>query len=349
MRTLLRRAVLRFDDRELLGADLVLAGLLTGDWQRLERELACGLAADEAARERGEVIDPGRLAAAEAEFREERGLLAADDMRAWLAEHEFTVDQWRAHLARRLRPAPHSISPAAADLVDVEAALRVEATCTGTLARLVAVLVDWCAAATLLAHGHDEYGDPPADRIEELVAHARTSLSTGLNGLSSEELQRHVTLVAELETSFACVAQRVDADDAALAAVVRRHGSEWRRLSWEEVALETSDHAREVAMCVREDGLSLTDAAQIAGTTVTAQVAYADELPAEGEARLASAAPGELVGPWDEDGRWWLLGVNERVAPTERDPEIRKRAVRTLIDDRLARHKTGKAAMLVQF
>src|SRR5438270_2752593 len=71
--------------------DVFLAAALRGEWAAL----AAGAAAPEAA------LDAEALRRAGVAFRTEHRLLAADELRDWLARHRLTLDDWKAYLRRR--------------------------------------------------------------------------------------------------------------------------------------------------------------------------------------------------------------------------------------------------------
>jgi hypothetical protein len=99
MESLLALAALSFGDERHDVADLVLVGLLTGEWQALEDLVAraLGLEADRAGQ-----VDAVELERALAAFRYERRLIAAADMRGWLSERSLRLADLEGVLRRRL-------------------------------------------------------------------------------------------------------------------------------------------------------------------------------------------------------------------------------------------------------
>jgi hypothetical protein len=78
METLLALAALSSGDERHDVADLVLAGLLTGEWQALEVLVARGLGLEA---DRAGQVDAGEVERALTAFRYERRLIAAADLR----------------------------------------------------------------------------------------------------------------------------------------------------------------------------------------------------------------------------------------------------------------------------
>ena len=109
-----------------------------GEVARIRDQASEGLAA----RRAGPPADRAALRAAASAFRRERHLLSGDDLRAWLAAHELTMEQWRGQLEgallrdrppataprRAAPPAPAGVGPA-----ELEGAAFAEAVCTGAL------------------------------------------------------------------------------------------------------------------------------------------------------------------------------------------------------------------------
>ena len=82
--------------------DVVRLAELRGEWSALAADVARGTAAAAELETRGEPIDDEAIDAAAREFRYERGLLAADELEAWLERHELTAADWHGYLRRSL-------------------------------------------------------------------------------------------------------------------------------------------------------------------------------------------------------------------------------------------------------
>jgi hypothetical protein len=132
------------------------------------------------------------------------------------------------------------------------------------------------------------------------------------------------------------------AGDAAIARWLRVKRLQLLRYAWDDVIFASEAAAREAALLVREDGMALADVARAAGAESVCCAGYASELNPSLAPRLVGAVPGELVGPFPDGGTWRLLGVDERVPPSSADPELRDRAVRAIVADRLERHIVGR-------
>ncbi|HYZ81848.1 MAG TPA: hypothetical protein VE571_11285, partial [Solirubrobacteraceae bacterium] len=124
---LLAAVILAVDGQELTGRDLLAAGVVSGRWQRLERELAegLGLVAAEPAPE-AEVTETVRA------FRLDRGLLSGEDVRAWLEARGLTMGAVKA-VAARVAARRRGGEPGPVTRDEVAEALPAEAVCGGAL------------------------------------------------------------------------------------------------------------------------------------------------------------------------------------------------------------------------
>src|SRR5436305_5513715 len=122
--------------------DVFLWARLRGEWEALVEAAA----APEAA------LDAEALRRAGAAFRTERRLLAADELREWLADHRLTLDDWHAYLRRQARPGGATAEPA-------PGAIWAEGVCSGALARFSEALAQ--RAAALAAMPDTGAGGPP--------------------------------------------------------------------------------------------------------------------------------------------------------------------------------------------
>ena len=99
--------------------------------------------------------------------------------------------------------------------------------------------------------------------------------------------------------------------------------------------------AREARLLVRE-GEPLADVARLAGVSATARERLVSTAPPIVAGKLAAAIPGELVGPWEQDGEWRVVVVTAKTPPRPDDAELRERAARELLDEALARLSAGQ-------
>jgi hypothetical protein len=127
------KAAVTVDGESLDVADLILLGVLTGEWPAFEDRVALGLELERAHPDDVPAEEVRREATA---FRYAHGLISAADFRAWLEAHQMTVAGLSGVLRRRLLRARHvrSEGPAASE-DEVIGVLWAEVFCDGVLAR----------------------------------------------------------------------------------------------------------------------------------------------------------------------------------------------------------------------
>ena len=349
METLLALAALSFGDERHDVADLVLVGLLTGEWQALEDAVARGLGLEA---DRAGQIHAGEVERALVAFRYERRLIAAADLRGWLSERSLPLADLEAVLRRQLLRARFAGVPCrAAAAPQVATVLRAEAMCTGTLTRLAAELRAWHAGCDWVAQmtyrGSPDWS-PAADPayVEGLVAAALADTTSGLPTLRPAEVRRRAERLAALQAGYArfrAMAVTEGAVDARLA----EHRLDWTVVTGSELSFEFEGAAREARLHVVADGGTLAQVARMVGLVPVRRELELGSAPAELGAELLAARVGDLVGPWCEGGRWRVLQLDRRFEPEQAgDGEIRARAREELLSELVERVSAGKAGIL---
>jgi hypothetical protein len=314
-RSTLERPVFSVVGRTYRFDDVVRAARAWGELDDLEWQTAEGSAAlDQLVSERS-ALDESAVEAAAIAWRYERRLLAADELEAWLAHWELRPSDWLDYVRRRLARESHAgnLSEALVRYTPhakrVEGALWAEAVCSGSLARWARQLAGRAAAAAALGRPQ---GDDPGALDEALAELSRRARSPE----ASEKL---------------LLARQVD----------------WLRVECEVLAFPDEGMAREAALCVREDGMSLAEVARHAGVALTKQSVLLEEVPPPLSERLLSAVPGDLVGPVAVGDGYVVAAVRDKRTPAIGDPvvqerldeEIPRRAVETEVTNRVRWHE----------
>jgi hypothetical protein len=201
------RELFRVGDDVYRWSDVVEHARATGAWDEIADRVRAGFAA---LAELG-APPPEELEAAAREYRYERGLLAADDLDAWLVRRGLTVADWHAYLERLARaaftgtPAPQ---PVPDDLT------WAEGICSGHLEELALELAQLAAVGTDL----DEFRRDAAtgEAIAREIQASRLEwqrVSYGVLRLDSEDAGAEAAL-------------SVRSDGIPLAEVARRAGTE---------------------------------------------------------------------------------------------------------------------------
>ena len=315
--------------------DVVLFAHQRGEWEPLLQDITAGLAA---VRKFGHEDDDSleELAdAAAAEFRYDRELITAEETEAWLRERGVTAAEWltsirrtvyREHFAGRLGDL-HG----AASGDEITEAVRVELGCTGLGRRLAEHCAEYAAVAA--AVGSLEPGAAAAEVPARLPP-----------GLEPSHARARLPLLQRMLEGVEQFRQAAITDDA-IRREVQLHKMEWVRLECRALAFPDAAQAREAALCLRDDGLSMDDVAASAHLEAADMRFYVDELDPALQPYFVSAMPGDVIGPSAVDERWTLFQVLSKTMPGESDPEVRDRAAGRLF----ARALTNEAQRRVHW
>jgi hypothetical protein len=349
VRTLVSIPAFDFEELCFDYGDVVLAAIGWGEWERLERSLAEGLACESDAQRSGEQIDEGELDAAVVAFRRSRRLLAGEDYLRWLADRSLTTADVRAHLTRtalrerargRLGEVLPADPPSHAGLVET---IRGEAILSGCLRAWAERLARCAAASRGLSVNGGEPPIPSADPTSDLLAATAACQTSGLTeGAGRDRAPRIATLLAA-ERAFHDRVVTSQSMEHCLA----DHRLDWQRFVWQEVAFASEGAAREAALWVREQGLGLGEVGAMAPAVTHIREAYCVDVP-ELSGLLMGAAVGDMLGPLVVDGGWQLLSLRERTPPAIADAVLRERAGAELVEDALERHLAGRVSWNVE-
>ncbi len=349
METLLALTALSFGDERHDVADLVLAGLITGEWQALEDLVARGLGLEA---DRAEHVDAEDLERALAAFRYQRRLIAAADLRGWLSERSLRLADLEGVLRRQLLRARFEGVPCpAAAAPRVATVMRAEAMCAGTLTRCAEELRGWHAGCDWVAEtaiGGSSDRSPAADpaEIENLVAAALADPTSGLLALGPAELRRRAERLAALKAGYVRF-QAAAVAEGAVDGRLAEHRLDWTVVTGSELSFELEGAARETRLRVVYDGGTLAQVAQALGLEPVRRELELGSAPAELGAELLAAREGDLVGPWYERGRWRVFELDGRFEPEQAgDGRIRARAREELLGELVERVSAGKAGIL---
>jgi hypothetical protein len=304
-----RRPVFSVDGAEYTWDDVLAWSAARGALEGLRRRVYLGLTLA-ARREPGSLVDESAVNAAATEFRYDRGLLAAEELTAWLERWSLTVREWGEHLERALLLEGADDPAVDGDEISTEIVVEaeyVDAVCSGFLE----AEADGFAADVALAAGASEDAGPGRQAtVEETIAAAAAARR---GAKAKEGVEREVA----------------------------RRALDWTRLELDVLELDDEGAAREAALCVRLDGRSLADVAADCHAWVSRLTTYVADVEPWAQPLLLAAQPGDLVGPLEQSGRFVLFEVHRRTPPSPADPAIRDRAETTLVERAVKRATDG--------
>jgi hypothetical protein len=309
-RSVLERPVFSIAGRIYRWQDVLEAGRHWGDLAALERQAAEGIAALDRF-----PVGEADVEAEDERYRHEHKLLAAEDMEAWLARWELAHADWLEYCRRTLARAgldgrlEESIASYAPDPGRVADALWPETVCSGALGEWAWKLAGQLASA-------DAVGVLPGSSLGEVEE-------------ASEERSRRL-LTPE-----------------ATARALETRRSEWVQVECTVLELRDEGMAREAALCVAEEGMSLPEIAVRAGVQVVERTLSLEEAAPELAQPLLGATAGDVVGPVAIGETFVFAAVRDKRVPTLDDPlvqtrvreEVRRRAIDTEIGERIRWHE----------
>jgi hypothetical protein len=334
------RPVFVADGRTIAVGDIVLAAHCRGElqpaWARLLTLLQCDERAAALAEQDEGAPDEERLQSMSEEFRYEKELITAEETERWLEDRGLTLEDFNAHFLRHYwadtldeaaEPEPLDYRSAPDALWDL---LIAELLLSGELDRM-AQRLSWRFAA---AHGQLTQPAPcvdlrhPPDATPDDPAGEDWSARLGCDRRWIEDLQR-------LESAYRLECERLMTPDR-----VERSLTSMRlaltRLDLETVDVDSLDAVREVVMCVRDDGISLSDVASDGGYSYERTEVMLEDLPPDVQQKVLCAIPGEMLEPLPHDGGFHMYRLLGRADPDLADDEVRERVERRMLERHFA-------------
>ncbi len=290
-----------------------------GEWEGFAAETARGLAAVQYASANNCLPANAAVQAAANEFRYARQLVSAQDAQAWLALWGLSANDWLAYFRRTLLQEKMKESVAQRELppvtpAEVESVWQTEALCSGKLGA-------W---------------------TERLAG--RGALVARFNG--AEAVRR--AEIAALDAAFEnCRRQLLD--PAALRQQIAHNYLDWIRFDCRYLWFAEERLAREAALCVRHDGLSLDEVAQDARAVVQEWSFYLDELAPAARGPFVAAQRGDWLGPLSLLAGFPLLAITGKTLPDEADPHIRRRSEEAVTKHVILQETNNRVTWLARF
>jgi hypothetical protein len=97
------------------------------------------------------------------------------------------------------------------------------------------------------------------------------------------------------------------------------------RCKFQILALNSREAAQEAFMCLKDDQLPPEQVAQECGVAWEEQQLFLEDLPADVQSSLLSAAPGDVLAPEPEDELFVVTRVMAKTEPALLDDQVRQR------------------------
>ena len=299
--------------------DVIIAAVRWGDWAIAESLTRQGFAATRHAEVEGQTLPAGDLDAAAREFRYARDLVTALSMEQWLSQRGMTTRDWTGYLRRLLNRARWDrdieILVARYPLADDDAAqlTLTDAVFSGEIDRWTKAL----AARAAAAHSLRQPGSSGAALEPPAAVHALIGDAAAVRE-SSRRMQRIDEAFERFRAS--------QISEAVLRDYVSTRQLDWVRFDCRLISFQGADAASEAALLLREDGERFTGVYSVAHAIPQVKRFYFDNLQESLRDQFLAAREGDLVGPALIDNEYVLYEIQEKVLPSVRDPEVRRRA-----------------------
>jgi hypothetical protein len=342
MPTLAGRSLFTIGNRSYVWEDLVAAGCLWGDWATLEERVRDGLIClarlDDLDDDDEDGLSEEEVDAAAAEFRYARDLVAADDLEAWLEQRGLTIDGWLDFIRRSLllerwaEDLDEIREEYEADDDEVAETMVCEAVCSGVAGRLVERLAGRAAIHTRATEEAAASGDAVDDKAAASLAAAvpDDQLERFLPDVAAKARRERVAAVASLEVAWRRFAELVAPPDA-LRGLIASRRLDWVRIATASVVVTDEDVAREIALCVKEDGRPIEEVAEEAGLSADSNDMWLEDADETLRDALIGAQPGDVLGPLTWKEGHLVLTVGDKRLPSDDDPDVRARAEHALL------------------
>lgn len=314
-----------YDDLDVIHAAWF-RGELQPLWNELLRRIECEEAAGDAE------PDDATIESAVEQFRYDHDLITAEETEKWLEARELSLEDLSAYFSRRFwgEQSP-GIGPAAPrdypmESAEAHALLRTELFLGDAFEPLAAGFACRVAAAE------------KAQDVDLTAAKAEFFERTGVTG---ENLPATLNSLGRDEAWFAEMLRLEAVYQEQCAALLtpqarQREMANQRlaltRLRAEVLELDSQDAAREAALCVQMDGLSVEEVARENGYPFQLLELLVEDIGPDIQQKLLNTPPGNFVEEIPRGDGFQLVRIIEKVEPAPDDPDVRARVDRRILD-----------------
>lgn len=309
-------------NREFGWDEISAAAEVWGEWQPFFEQTRQALACLRQAASAKQPPAEDEVRAAATAFRYAHNLISAAETQTWLRQWELSVEDWMNYLRGQLLRERW-----AARLDKIVVAQGVSDAEVGAVIKHYAVC-----------------GGQFRAWAQQLAGRAAIAAKSGVLMADSQSPRE---LIAGIEAAF--VAQRqLAVTPAALAGKIADHRLDWLRFDCRYVWFGEEHLAREAALCVSEDGLTLDEVARNARAIVQEWSFYLDEVAAEARTHFLAARQNAWLGPLPLLSGFPLLQIVSKRMPVPNDPQITARAAHAIINHALVQEMNGRVQWLAQ-
>ncbi len=339
MKTLFGKQVFSVGGAQYYWEDVVLAAMAWGDWAFLKEEVRKGLACAKRMRERAEAPINEEIDSAMRDFRYERGLISADETEAWLKRWGLSNLDWLKYICMSLLKSRWAdklediLSNFPVTDEEISRNIKIEGVCSG---QLVSFCRKFAAQASMYERQTKEasmgkFKRTGKNELKELLNTYKANIKeNGLPGFSHENSRKKLEALAHMDIYFKQFCKQAFNPEA-INEQIKLHHTDWIRIDCLRISFAEEEIAREVALCVNEDGEQLSDVAARLNRQVKEESYYLDWLDSSLHSFFLGTRRGKLIGPLDLTGNPSLLLLCDKVMPSVDDPYIRQKAQSSIL------------------
>jgi hypothetical protein len=312
------------DGAEFGWDEIVAAAQVWGEWQPFVEKTSQSLACLLLAAETDQLPAGAETRETATAFRYAHNLISAEETQTWLSQWGMSVEDWmncmRGQLLRE-RWANRLNDIAAANPVsdeEVAGVIKNYAVCDDKF-------IEWA---------------------RKLAGRAAIAFGAAGSGSFDSTCLSPRELVERVEAGFA-MRRRLAVTPNSLETSIARRRLDWIRFDCRYVWFPEERIAREAALCVIEDGLTLDEVAYDARSIVQQWNFYLDEIEADARPHFLAARAGEWLGPIKMLEGFPLFSILDKQTPTNSDPRIRQRAEKDIINDLIEREMNERVKWLI--
>jgi hypothetical protein len=335
-----RTALFHCGDVSYADKDVIDAALFRGDlepeWQELLKTVECENQAGETD------IPDGELDDAAEEFRYDHDLITAEETEHWLQVRGLTLDDFGSYFARRYwgknwkaKVEPETISYVSAP-EDLRELMRSDLILSGALDRM-AMQLSWRVAGA--SEGKEEEIDPALTAQEQTWFFERTGIDEGkltgwLAGIGRDrewlnEMFRMEAIWRRKREQLLTPKMR-QGELSALRLPLTR-------FEVEMIEVESKDAAREAALCVTEDGISMEEVAQEGRYPFRRIELLLQEIDTELQQKFLSVTAGKLLDPLERGDGFHLCRIVRKIEPDANDPALHEKIDQSILHRHFSR------------
>lgn len=330
-------------DKDVIDAALF-RGELEPHWQKLLRTIECENQAGESE------IEDGALDTAAEEFRYNHDLITAEETEHWLEARGLTLEDFGSYFARSYwgKTWESEVAPEMMAYVsspeDLRELMRTDLVLSGEFDKM-ATNLSWRVAATLRAKEEEIETALIADEQKAFLERTgldEAQLADWLAGIGRDrawldEMVRMEAISHQKREQLLTPKMR-QAELAALRLPLTR-------FELEMIELESQDAAREAALCVTEDGMSMEEVATEGRYPFHRFELLLQEIDTEMQQKFLSVSPGKLMEPLARGDGFHLCRIMRKIEPDANDPALHA----TIDQSILQRHFSGLVADHIQW